>query len=284
MSDDIEMLDEFRLEATELLDEAEDSMLLAEKQTDLKTNYDKVFRSFHSLKGSAGMFGLDELQRHMHLIEDHLQKHKSDLSLFASHCDFYIKAIDAARKLLTGEMVKFNYELQNNLKIPEVVKECRRIVYVCRSKSEDMKRVVEPALLNLEMESITVPLDSHTQSSLNNQQYDVIITDLPWSELIKVIPKNKDKTPVMLITDMNNTISDIELFFGILDSKQDEVSVRLAVRNALTFNDRNEVYSSAKWLIMYMYSDLEQALLEKGNTESQRILNIEIRNFVKKFA
>ena len=59
-----EEIREFKNEALELLDEAEQSLLSLEKGGDFSKTYAAVFRVFHSLKGGAGMLGLQELQSH----------------------------------------------------------------------------------------------------------------------------------------------------------------------------------------------------------------------------
>ena len=94
MSLDKGLLDEFALEATELLDEAEDALLKIDHDQDIKKIYNLVFRTFHSLKGSSGMMGFKELQRHLHLLEDYLQKSKNDFAHFKASADYYLKGVD----------------------------------------------------------------------------------------------------------------------------------------------------------------------------------------------
>jgi len=105
----MEIEDEFIQEGLELLASAEEALLDIEKGSDLAENYKIVFRSFHSLKGGAGMMGMEDLQRHMHLLEDFystLQGKGKDLSL---HSDYFLSGIDHAKLLLNGEIGKFAY-------------------------------------------------------------------------------------------------------------------------------------------------------------------------------
>ena len=74
------LIDEFISEAGELLDEIESELLNFDPSQPLpKETYSLIFRNFHSLKGSSGMMGLDELQRHTHLLEDKFQSYENRL-------------------------------------------------------------------------------------------------------------------------------------------------------------------------------------------------------------
>lgn len=108
----MDILNDFVIEAEELLQDAEDAMMDIENSKDLSTKYKIVFRSLHSLKGGAGMMGLDSLQRHTHLLEDHLSKYQNNLNDLPHVVDFFLKGIDCARSILRGEEVNFNYDLE----------------------------------------------------------------------------------------------------------------------------------------------------------------------------
>ncbi|WP_369676875.1 Hpt domain-containing protein, partial [Enterococcus faecium] len=48
-------IEEFKLEALDLLEAAEDNLLQLDRGATLATHYDAIFRCFHSIKGGAGM-------------------------------------------------------------------------------------------------------------------------------------------------------------------------------------------------------------------------------------
>jgi len=110
----MEIEDEFVQEALDFLIDAEEALLEIEKESDVENNYKVVFRSFHSLKGGAGMMGMDDLQRHMHLLEDFystLQGKGKDLS---AHSDYFLRGIDFAKLLLNGENGQFAYHQEES--------------------------------------------------------------------------------------------------------------------------------------------------------------------------
>jgi two-component system chemotaxis sensor kinase CheA len=70
MSDDLMQIREaFKLEASEILTALEASLLELEKDPDNIDAVSAIFRSFHTLKGSGGMCGFDDISEFTHQIE-----------------------------------------------------------------------------------------------------------------------------------------------------------------------------------------------------------------------
>ena len=61
---------EYILEIHDLLEEAETAILNFQKREDFFENWNIVMRVLHSVKGSAGMYGLKLLEAHVHKVED----------------------------------------------------------------------------------------------------------------------------------------------------------------------------------------------------------------------
>lgn len=99
---------EFVSEADELLEAAEAELLKAERGQ-YGGFYDAVFRAFHSIKGGAGMLGLEEVQSHMHKVENLWSSLKGRGSLEKSEAEYFLRAIDGGRKLLRGQTISFDY-------------------------------------------------------------------------------------------------------------------------------------------------------------------------------
>jgi two-component system chemotaxis sensor kinase CheA len=100
MSSQNDELNEFRIEATELLETAEKSLLLLEAGEDFKTHFDILFRVFHNLKGASGMMGLLDLGSHMHQLENTLNGLKEISVVTKDQIDSFLKGVDGARALL----------------------------------------------------------------------------------------------------------------------------------------------------------------------------------------
>jgi two-component system chemotaxis sensor kinase CheA len=67
-------LETFMLEATELLSEMETGLLALENDATDEESVNAVFRAAHTVKGSAGLFGLDPVVRFTHVVESVLDR------------------------------------------------------------------------------------------------------------------------------------------------------------------------------------------------------------------
>ncbi len=113
MSFSAQEIEEFKVEATELLDVAEKSLLELDKDGDFKDCFDSVFRGFHNLKGAAGMMEFTALQAHTHELESIWMSFKDKQSIPKNYVTFFCRGIDASRLLLAGEMVTFDYHIED---------------------------------------------------------------------------------------------------------------------------------------------------------------------------
>lgn len=75
MSYDMESATQIFLEESlELLTEMEDSLLFLEKEPEEKESLNAVFRAAHTIKGSSGVFGFDNIVEFTHVVENILDK------------------------------------------------------------------------------------------------------------------------------------------------------------------------------------------------------------------
>lgn len=100
MSELNEELNEFFLEARELLDAAEENLLNFDDGQGFNLHYDAIFRALHNLKGSAGIFEQLVLQEHVHTIETAFTQQKDAGSLSPELIDYFLKGCDHARKII----------------------------------------------------------------------------------------------------------------------------------------------------------------------------------------
>jgi two-component system chemotaxis sensor kinase CheA len=67
-------LQTYIVESRELLQNMEDSLLLLEREPDNTDAINATFRAIHTIKGSAGLFGLDDIVRFTHVVESLLDR------------------------------------------------------------------------------------------------------------------------------------------------------------------------------------------------------------------
>ncbi|MCP5052857.1 MAG: response regulator [bacterium] len=97
---DQEILNEFIIEANELLGVAEEDILEIEVSSDQEI-VNRIFRAFHTVKGNAAMIGLDDLAALAHEAEDMLTKVRSGvLTPDKTMTDLLLKVVDSLKQLL----------------------------------------------------------------------------------------------------------------------------------------------------------------------------------------
>lgn len=106
-------IDEFKIEAYELLQIAESGLLSLDTGGNFINCFDSVFRSFHNLKGAAGMMEFEQLQGHTHELETIWTRLKDEQSISKGLVTFFCKGIDAARSMLANETVQFSYDISS---------------------------------------------------------------------------------------------------------------------------------------------------------------------------
>ena len=102
-AEDAPLVLDFITEAGEHLETAESTLLELENQPDDTELINKVFRSFHTIKGMAGFLNLTEIGSLAHSSENLLDlARKGQLVLAGDATDVVFESIDALKKMLAG--------------------------------------------------------------------------------------------------------------------------------------------------------------------------------------
>jgi two-component system chemotaxis sensor kinase CheA len=99
---EVEFLDMFRDEANERLDSMVDTLLALESGSAGPDALDSLFRDAHTIKGGAGMLGLDDAQTLAHAIEDVLESVREAGDFPLRLVDSLLRAADAMRLHIAG--------------------------------------------------------------------------------------------------------------------------------------------------------------------------------------
>lgn len=287
MSGNRGFIDEYMLEAGELLDQVENILLHNANSQEHSVIYNMIFRNFHSLKGSAGMMGFDNLQRHMHSLEDHLQRCKNDKLKLERSIDYYLLGVDAARKMLKGEVVQFKYEvdrLTSQQPDPQTVKKTiKRILYISNKTTFLFKDELESFKVDDSIIIKYLKLIDVLDGTFNDEDYDILLIDFSINKLKEILPTSKYKIPTILIS--KNKITDalgLKLH-GIIYEDDSNLQFNIMINSALKAYLFANCYEKAKNIIMFMYCDLEDYLNSTNQLESQNYLNHEIKKFIKDY-
>jgi two-component system, chemotaxis family, sensor kinase CheA len=100
---DTEFLEIFRDEARGRLDRIVDTLLALENGSAAVDAVDSLFRDVHTIKGAAGMVGLDEIGALAHVMEDLLAGARQDGALPAELIDPLLRGSDSLRRHVEGD-------------------------------------------------------------------------------------------------------------------------------------------------------------------------------------
>ena len=102
------LIQKFKDEAFELLEELESSLLVLEESADDQDNIGRVFRCLHTIKGSAAMFGFESISTFTHDIEDVYELVRSDKMVVTKELiDVTLKAKDCIQEMLENPDYNF---------------------------------------------------------------------------------------------------------------------------------------------------------------------------------
>lgn len=110
-------LEEFKIEILEMLDRAEKALLEFDRIADNQSSqplYDEVFRAYHNIKGAAGMMEWEELQHHVHQLENVLMQSKDTASIPKRFIGWFLKGNDATRSIMASEPYQFDYNIDSS--------------------------------------------------------------------------------------------------------------------------------------------------------------------------
>ncbi len=100
---DAEFFELFRDEANERLDRMVEALLAIEGGRGAADAVDLLFREAHTIKGGAGMLGLDDIRVLAHAVEDVLGSVRESGAFPPDLADPLLRAVDALRRHVAGE-------------------------------------------------------------------------------------------------------------------------------------------------------------------------------------
>lgn len=122
-----EILDEFLVEADEIIEQLDQDLVELEENPDDKELLNKIFRGMHTLKGGAGFLNLTTIVEIAHKIEDIFNKLRNDeLKLTSEMMDVILEGID---KLKEGiERLKEDSEIPDEEEVQELIQKLEAIL------------------------------------------------------------------------------------------------------------------------------------------------------------
>jgi CheY-like chemotaxis protein len=305
------MVEEFLIEASEMFELAEVSLLNIDKGEDFDENFNQIFRSFHNLKGAAGMFNLARLQEHMHKVETLFESTREIGSISKKEIDFFLDSIDAARSILNNEDVDFHIvsqltelealdEVQSNEVYKEKIEKVKEVVESSIKKKnsplvfvvDDEIDIVEILQFGLESEGYRVKGYTNGEALLNDlhDEPDLILSDIKMPEIdgLALLKKVHEMTPEVPFIFFSGYITKEVMLDalplgaqGFLEKPIDLNYVKSISRMAINRFRAKKLLEKSVDYIMYQFSDLDKYLESTGQENIRRTLKIELENLLE---
>lgn len=299
MSDDA-MIEEFKIEAAEMFENAEEGLLNIDKGQDFSANYNSIFRSFHSLKGAAGMFGMNDLQAHMHKLESLFEAIKINAKLKKYQVDYFLQGLDAGRTLIDGGTTNFTHiELaefdKENFTSPEEAR-VTKVASASVSKKSGIVFIVddEPDIVDV-LCRIIGESDYEIHKFYNGEDAlnafeelrpDVILSDIMMPkydgiQMIKAISEITTSVPIIFISgNLSKEKMQEALMYGayaFIDKPFNNLMISNLCRNAVRKCQSMQLLEKSINYMMYQFSDLDEYLKSQGKENIRLSLKNELQ-------
>ncbi len=100
---DLELLGEFIVECLDHISSGEAALLELETNPEDTEQINTIFRAFHTIKGTSGFLGLDQIQKVAHLAENLLDRCRDgEIKITGGYADLALKSCDTLKTLIEG--------------------------------------------------------------------------------------------------------------------------------------------------------------------------------------
>jgi len=228
-----EIVESFLIETKEILDKLDLDLVELEKKPDDNDLLNGIFRSFHTIKGTAGFLSLERLTKITHRCEDILNKlRKGEAKVSSLIMDAILDSYDKIKMLLQSIETNKNEDVE----IEEVVKKLNELISSLENKP---LRTAEQPITNTTAETpqeIQTEAKEEIQSENIQQQTEASQhkSDAPGlvSETQQIKPKqdssnkvdNTIRVDVQRLDDLLNIVSELVLGRNRLSQVNSEIS------------------------------------------------------------
>ncbi len=302
-----DLKENFIIEATELLDEAEEALLDYDNGLEFKACYNKVFRAFHSLKGASGMFGILKLQEHLHQLETLLSGVEE--SFPEGSIDYFLRGVDTSRKFFENDNITFEYV--ESFESPKVLKTTNNsssvtTVNIRRTKDKNKDKdngyvyVVddEPTIVEL-LEEVLVSRGIRVRTFFDGQEVleaitddepDLILSDIKMPKvdgllMLKQIEKIGFQIPIVFISGYvtkDAVVAGLNSGAHYFLEKPFDDKVVLTLTDSILKNvHAKKVLEKSIDYVMYQFANQEKLLIQAGRDKEVKLIKEEVKGLVE---
>lgn len=249
------------------------------------------------------MFGMEELQEHMHKLESLFEAQKKFAVIKKHQIDYFLRGIDSARSLLDGHKVNFihidpehfNDEQSESVSLPMPVKSepvskiPTKQTYGIAFVVDDEPEIADNLSSILEESGIVVHKFYDTKNLLHSFETirpDVVIADIKMPnlcglEMLDEIKAISPDTPVIFISA--HTSKDVMLealmhgAYAFIETPYEDLRVSTICSNAIKKNKTLALLDKSINYILYQFSNLDQYLKDQGKDNIRLNLKAELQ-------
>ena len=210
-----EIVDSFIVETDEILEELDHDLVQLESKPEDDDLLNKIFRAFHTIKGTSGFLGLERLTKVTHRCEDILNKlRKGEAKLNSDLMDVILLAYDKIKELIGVIENDKNEDVEINDTVSQLEKAIERI--------DNPGEAVEEVVAEVPEESKTEEESSKEESvepTVKEEKAEEKVEkkeEAPQPEIIIAKEKRAIKRPPRKIEDTNIRV-DVERLDELLN-------------------------------------------------------------------
>ncbi|MCX8059506.1 MAG: chemotaxis protein CheA [Spirochaetes bacterium] len=246
-----EFFSEFIVEANEMIENMEQSIIELEKDNKNREKINEIFRGAHTIKGSSATLGLNDISKFAHIFEDSLDfiRRNKNLPITSELIDIILEGIDTLKLLLQAKQ-------NNEVKIPDIEDIIKRIENIpsmysinVNEKEKERKVIKEEKEENVEEYNKKVKkIEEYEAQKIQNEEKN---------ELIEKEDKKNISIPKSKIDEM---FSDVDFEY----TKLYKITVYFSKDDPMASVGPIQVYSSLRDLGVVYYTYPEYEILKKN--------------------
>lgn len=272
---DVQIQEEFLMEAMELLEDVEATLIKLERDPGNKDIIGKIFRLAHTLKGGSSMSGFHDLAKFSHSFETLLsQLRDGTMSSSPGVVDVLLHSNDILKKWIAGltrnrdfvlDTTATMHKIDSLLKpktqpqpiiVPisrepqeEVIPDDKPVVLICEDDST-LAELIQDMFLSLDVESVVRLNGSEGLEVLKQRKVDLIVTDLKMPlldglGLIERVRRVNETVPIIVISGIADREDTIEFIrrgvFDFFEKPFDMERLLLASSRAITIKQNRDL-------------------------------------------
>ncbi len=204
-----EIVDSFIVESNEILEELDHDLVELENKPEDDDLLNKIFRAFHTIKGTAGFLGLEKLTSVTHKGEDILNKlRKGEAKLSSKLMDVILVAYDKIKELV----IVISEDKNEDVEVGDTVAFLENAIKSL--ENNEVTSAQEKTNNNVEPTTETISEKSHKKTEDKEEAVPKTIIAKNQKRAVKPIKKVEDKTirvDVERLDELLNIVSELVL-------------------------------------------------------------------------